>query len=458
MVPFVVSALKLGELKRKLNVYLAMYYAKAYRGQRMIRQLYGVEDGALEEIFKRRAGIAAAMESAKRVAEEVRTGGDTAVRKYTKEFDGVELRGLEVTEDEMYNAIELIDHETLGHLETAIANIEAFHSLQRPAGDMWLTEISPGIRLGQKFTPLQRVGAYIPGGTASYPSTALMLIVPAKVAGVPEVIACTPPRKDGTVHPLTLAALDMAGADRIFKVGGVQAIAAMAYGTQSIPRVEKIVGPGNVYVTAAKMYVRDTVEIDMPAGPSEIVVIADDTADPSYIAADMIAQAEHDVNAMSILLTSSEMLAEAVDIEIERQKEAAARRHIIEKAAVGIYVVDDIEVAAGVCDRIAPEHVEVMVRDPLHVLNRLHNAGTIYLGEYAPVAAGDYASGANHVLPTGGYARVFSGMNTMQFMKTTSVQAIEKEGLESIKDTIIALANIEGFDAHARSVSKRFEQ
>jgi len=423
----------------------------------MIKQLYGVDDSALEEIFKRRKSITSAMDTVKKVADDVRSGGDAAVKKYTKQFDGVDLRDLEVTEDEMYNAVELIDIETIGHLEKAIENIESFHALQRPAGDMWLTEVSPGIRLGQKFTPLERVGAYVPGGMGSYPSTALMLAVPAKVAGVSEIIACTPPRKDGTIHPLTLTALDMAGADRIFKVGGVQAIAAMAYGTQSIPKVEKIVGPGNIYVTAAKMYVRDSVEIDMPAGPSEIVVIADDTASPSFIAADMIAQAEHDVDAMSILLTPSELLAEAVEIELEKQKEGVARKQIVEKAGMGIYVLDDLEAAVQACNRIAPEHVEVMVRDPLPVLNKILNAGTVYVGDYAPVAAGDYASGANHVLPTGGYAKVFSGMNTMQFIKVTSIQAIEKEGLASIKDTITALANIEGFDAHARSVAKRFE-
>jgi histidinol dehydrogenase len=423
----------------------------------MIKQLYSADDSALEEIFKRRTNITSVMDTVKKISDDVRSGGDAAVKKYTKQFDGVELRDLEVTDDEMYNAVELIDIETIGHLEKAIENIEAFHALQRPAGDMWLTEVSPGIRLGQKFTPLERIGAYVPGGTGSYPSTALMLVVPAKVAGVSEIIACTPPRNDGTVHPLTLTALDMAGADRIFKVGGVQAIAAMAYGTRSIPKVEKIVGPGNIYVTAAKMRLRDTVEIDMPAGPSEIVVIADDTANPSFIAADMIAQAEHDVNAMSILLTPSELLAEAVEIEIEKQKEGAARKQIIEKAGMGIYVLDDLEVAVQACNRIAPEHVEIMVRDPLPVLDKVRNAGTIYMGDYAPVAAGDYASGANHVLPTGGYAKVFSGMNTMQFIKTTSIQVIEKEGLAGIKDTIIALANIEGFEAHARSVIKRFE-
>ena len=423
----------------------------------MIRQISSVDDPAIDEIFKRRTSIESVMDSVRRVADDVKENGDSAVRKYTKQFDGVELNDFEVSEDELSSAVELIDYETIGHLEAAMDNIEAFHSLQLPRGDMWLTEISPGIRLGQKYTPLSRIGAYVPGGQGSYPSSALMLVVPAKVAGVEDVIACTPPRKDGTVHPLTLTALDMAGADRIFKIGGVQAVAAMAYGTQAVPKVEKIVGPGNIYVTAAKMYIRGAAEIDMPAGPSEIVIIADDTASPEFIGADMIAQAEHDVNTMSVLLTASELLAEAVQMEIEKQTRDAARKNIIEKAGMSIYVVDSTEDAVKILNHIAPEHVEVMVRDPLTVLNNIKNAGTIYVGEYAPVAAGDYASGANHVLPTGGYAKVFSGMNTMQFIKTTSVQMIDKEGLESIKDTIIALANIEGFEAHARSVTKRFE-
>lgn len=423
----------------------------------MIRQISSVDDPALDEVFKRRTSIDSVMGSVKKVADDVKESGDAAVRKYTKQFDDVELSNFEVNEDELANAVELIDYETIGHLEAAMDNIEAFHSLQLPQGDMWLTEISPGIRLGQKYTPLSRIGAYVPGGQGSYPSSALMLVVPAKVAGVEEVIACTPPRKDGTVHPLTLTALDMAGADRIFKIGGVQAVAAMAYGTQTVPKVEKIVGPGNIYVTAAKMYVRGAAEIDMPAGPSEIVVIADDTASPEFIASDMIAQAEHDINTMSVLLTASDLLAEAVQMEIEKQTKDAARKSIIEKAGMGIYVVDSTEDAVTVLNRIAPEHAEVMVRDPLPVLNNIKNAGTVYVGEYAPVAAGDYASGANHVLPTGGYAKVFSGMNTMQFIKTTSVQVIEKKGLEGIKDTITALANIEGFEAHARSITKRFE-
>lgn len=423
----------------------------------MIRQLLSNDESTLKELFKRRYSIESVMDAVRRMADDVRLNGDEAVRKYTKQFDGVEIDNFEVSEDELYNAIELIDYETIGHLEKAIDNIEIFHSLQLPSGDMWTNEISPGIRLGQKFTPLSSAGAYVPGGMGSYPSSALMLVIPARVAGVHDVLACTPPRKDGTVHPLTLTALDMAGADRIFKVGGVQAIAAMAYGTQSIPKVEKIVGPGNIYVTAAKMYVRGSVEIDMPAGPSEVVIIADETAKPAFIAADMIAQAEHDVNTMAVLLTPSRALAEAVEVEITRQTSTALRKSIVEKASMGTYIVNDIESAVEVCNYIAPEHAEVMVCDPLPVLNSITNAGTIYVGEYAPVAAGDYASGANHVLPTGGNAKVFSGMSTMQFIKTTSVQLIDRKGLESIKDTIIALASIEGFDAHAKSIAKRFE-
>jgi histidinol dehydrogenase len=421
----------------------------------MIRKLS--TPGALDEVFKRRTSIESAMEPAKHIADDVRANGDTAVAKYTKQFDGVDLKSFEVTDEEIDEAIELIDSETIGHLENAIDHIQSFHSLQLPQGDMWLSEIAPGIRLGLKYSPLARIGAYVPGGTGSYPSSALMLTVPAKVAGVPDVIACTPPRKDGTVHPLTLTALAMAGADRIYKIGGVQAIAAMAYGTESVPKVEKICGPGNAYVTAAKMYVRNVCEIDMPAGPSEVAVLADESANPSFVAADMIAQCEHDVNAMAVLLTPSQDLAIAVEAELKRQMATAERKAIVEKAGKVIYIADDMQQAIDACNEIAPEHAEIMVADPLPVLNSVRNAGTIYVGEYAPVAAGDYASGANHVLPTGGYAKTFSGMNTMQFLKLTSVQMIDREGLESIKDTIIALAEIEGFDAHAKSVAKRFE-
>ncbi|WP_424357617.1 histidinol dehydrogenase [Methanocella sp. MCL-LM] len=420
----------------------------------MIKKLSSLD--SLEEVFKRRTSIESAMDSAKKIVDDVKVNGDAAVRKYTKQFDGVDLEAFALTEGEIDNAFELIDYETLEHLQHALDNIETFHSLQMPQSDMWLTEVNPGIRLGQKYTALSSAGAYVPGGTGSYPSSALMLIIPAKVAGVPEVVACTPPRKDGTVHPLTITAITMAGADEIYRIGGVQAIASMAFGTESVRKVDKIVGPGNAYVTAAKMYVRGAAEIDMPAGPSEIVVIADETGNPVLIASDMIAQMEHDVNSLAVLITPSEALAKAVDSEIKLQTATALRKQIIEKAGYVIYVTEDLDAATAACNEIAPEHVEIMVANPMPVLNEVRNAGTVYVGEYAPVAAGDYASGANHVLPTGGYAKTFSGMNVMQFLKTTSVQYIEKEGLDSIRDTIVALANIEGFDAHAKSVMKRF--
>ncbi len=422
----------------------------------MIRKLSS--PGALDEVFKRRTSIESAMEPAKRIADDVRANGDAAVSKYTKQFDGVDLKSFEVTGDELDEAVELIDEETIGYLQNAIDHIEAFHAMQLPQGDLWLSEIEPGIRLGLKYTPLERVGAYVPGGMGSYPSSALMLVVPAKVAGVEDVIACTPPRRDGTVHPLTLTALDLAGADRMYKIGGVQAVAAMAYGTESVPKVEKIIGPGNAYVTAAKMYVRGTCEIDMPAGPSEVAILADAGADPGLVAADMIAQCEHDVNAMAVLLTPSQDLAVAVEAEVKRQTARAARKEIVQKAGKVIYVAEDMAAAVDACNAIAPEHVEIVAAEPLAVLDGVRNAGTVYVGAYAPVAAGDYASGANHVLPTGGHARTFSGMNAMQFIKMTSVQMIDKEGLESIRDTVMALAEIEGFDAHARSVEKRFRR
>jgi histidinol dehydrogenase len=355
----------------------------------MIRKLSS--PGALDEVFKRRTSIETAMEPAKRIADDVKANGDAAVARYTKQFDGVDLKSFEVTEEEIDEAEELIDYETIEHLENAIEHIEAFHSLQMPQGDLWISEIAPGIRLGLKYTPLARVGAYVPGGTGSYPSSALMLTVPAKVAGVEDVIACTPPRKDGTVHPLTLTALSIAEADRIYKIGGVQAIAAMAYGTESVPQVEKIIGPGNAYVTAAKMYVRNVCEIDMPAGPSEVAVLADESADPVFVAADMIAQCEHDVNAMAVLLTPSQDLAIAVEAEIKHQSATAERKEIINKAGKVIYIAEDMDAAIDACNEIAPEHVEIMAADPMSVLNLVRNAGTIYVGDYAPVAAGDYA-------------------------------------------------------------------
>ncbi len=322
----------------------------------------------------------------------------------------------------------------------------------------WFMELQPGIVLGQKATPLESVGAYAPGGRASYPSTVLMTVIPARVAGVEQVIVCTPPRADGSVHPLTLAASKVAGADKVFKLGGVQAIGAMAYGTETVPKVDKIVGPGNVFVTSAKMQVRDIAEIDFPAGPSEVLIIADKSADAAMAASDIIAQAEHDPNAVSVLVTTSETLAEAVKQEVLVQAENTARSEIVkislENAAV--LTADSLEQCINFSNNFAPEHLEIMVEDSDFVLDRIKNAGSIFIGNYAPVPVGDYASGTNHVLPTAGYAKLYSGLNINHFLKYSSIQKISKSGLESLKETVIALAEEEGLQAHADAIRTRF--
>ncbi|MDI6889087.1 MAG: histidinol dehydrogenase [Methanocellales archaeon] len=446
----------------------------------MIKRLSELSDVQMEKLL--RSDVKDVTSATKKILEDVRKNGDGAVIKYTKKFDGAVLRNLEVTEEEIRNAEASVDAKLIKHLERAALNIAAFHDKQLD-DELWLEEFGPGITLGQKTTPLDRVGAYVPGGLASYPSTALMTVIPAKVAGVPVVIMCTPPRPDGTVNPLTLAAADIAGADRVFKVGGTQAIAAMAYGTKSIPKVDKIVGPGNVYVTAAKMLVRNDVEIDFPAGPSEIVILADQpfekkrvsalqkhllsaqqtealTKTATIIASDMVAQAEHDPASVAILVATSQKLAKAVDAEMKKQTKKALRKDVIAKALKkgAILIADDLKQGIEFVNALAPEHLELMVPDPLKVLNDIRHAGAIFIGGYSPVAAGDYASGANHVLPTMRYARVLSGLDVAHFTKKSSIQIISKSGLRDLKDTIIALAKAEGLEAHAESIRKRFEK
>jgi histidinol dehydrogenase len=319
--------------------------------------------------------------------------------------------------------------------------------------DLWLKEIEPGITVGVKSTSLERVGCYIPGGKASYPSTALMCVIVAKVAGVEEVICCTPP----PINPLTLVALDIAGADEIYKVGGAHAIAAMALGTESIEPVQKIVGPGNVYVTAAKMLLKKSVEIDFPAGPSEIGVLADETANAEFIAADMLAQAEHDPSSACLLVSTDPELPKAVWAFMEKQMKNAPRKEIMTAALKnsGYIVEEDIEVAAEIMNGIAPEHLSIQVRDPLDVLSKITNAGSIFIGPYTPIAAGDYASGTNHVLPTAGHAATTSGLNVAHFRKSSTVQIISKDGLSVLAPTITAIAKAEGLHAHSDSVKIR---
>ncbi|MHC1574224.1 MAG: histidinol dehydrogenase [Candidatus Methanogasteraceae archaeon] len=414
-------------------------------------------DSELESLLDRETGIAKVKPAVSAILEDVKTRGDAALIEYTQRFDDVSLSAIEVEGDCISEAFDEIDSTILWHLETAADNIKRFHEAQLEP-ELWLSEITPGISLGQKTSPLDCIGAYVPGGKAAYPSTALMTIIPAKVASVPEAVICTPPMPggDGSVNPLTLAAAAIAGADRVFAVGGAQAIAAMAYGTETVPAVDRIVGPGNVYVTAAKMLV--PTRIDFPAGPSEVLIIADESANPDFIAADMVAQAEHDSNAVSILATTSEAVADGA-FELVRSRSAdAVRSEIIEKSLEhgAILTFDSIDECTRFSNTFAPEHLEIMVKNPLDVLNSVYNAGSIFVGDYAPVPAGDYASGTNHVLPTAGHAWTYSGLNVSYFTKKSSIQIISKEGLSQIRDTVVAIADAEGLKSHADAVKARF--
>ena len=386
------------------------------------------------------------------IVENVRQNGDKALKELAKKFDHVDLDSVVVSRDEIEAAYEKVSPELVEELENAAYNIQRFHEMQMPPG-LWLREVEPGVTLGVKSTPLERVGCYIPGGRASYPSTVLMTAIPAKVAGVDEVIMCTP----APINPLTLVAADIAGVDEIYKSGGAQAIAAMALGTESIEPVQKIVGPGNVFVTGAKMMLRNTVDIDFPAGPSEIGVLADETAVPEYVASDLIAQAEHDPSSASLLVTCDPDLPDRIWEIMEGMIEKAPRREIIEKAMnnSGYIIAEDMDLAIEIMNGIAPEHLSIQVRDPLDVLAKVRNGGSIFVGPYTPVAAGDYASGTNHVLPTSGHAATCSGLNVHHFMKTSTVQMLSKEGLAVLAPTIETLATAEGLHAHCESVKIR---
>lgn len=400
----------------------------------------------------RRSSLAGARDAAAAIIERVRSQGDQALRDLARELDYVELEALTVTEEEREAAFESVDSRLTEALVAAEARITAFHELQRPQG-LWLTEVEPGITLGVRTTPLARVGAYVPGGRAAYPSTALMCTIPARVAGVPSICCCSPP----PIHPLTLVALEIAGVDEVYRVGGAQAIAAMALGTGTIAPVQKVVGPGNVYVTAAKQLLQDQVEIDFPAGPSEVAIVADATADPRFVAADVFAQVEHDPHAAAVLVTTDQEVAEAVGRAIDAMAASSPRREIVEQALAnsGYVVVDSLPEAAVAIDLIAPEHLSIQVADPLAMLMAVRNAGSIFLGPYSPVACGDYAAGTNHVLPTAGHAATRSGLDVRHFCKTSTVQQLSREGLETIADTVEAIATAEGLAAHAASVRVR---
>lgn len=395
----------------------------------------------------------------KEVVANVICNGDNALKQYTQKFDGVWLDDLLVSQQEIEEAKEKVSDEFKNILKTAADNIAFFHKKQVKQGFEVTKE--DGIILGQKYTPIQKAGIYVPGGTASYPSTVLMNAIPAKIAGVSEIIMCTPPQKDGKIKAEILVAADLAGVDKIFKCGGAQAIAAMAYGTESIPQVYKIVGPGNIFVALAKKLVFGTVSIDMIAGPSEILVIADQNANPTHLAADLLSQAEHDKLATAVLVTNSKDIATKTANEIERQLALLPRQEIA-RASIDnngkIIVVDSIEQAIRVSNAIAPEHLEVCVDNPYEYLDKITNAGSIFLGGYTPEALGDYFAGPNHTLPTSGSAKFSSPLSVDDFVKKSSYIQYTKTALNKVKDQVATFAEAEGLSAHARSATIRFEE
>ncbi|MBP6965200.1 MAG: histidinol dehydrogenase [Armatimonadetes bacterium] len=400
-----------------------------------------------------------AVESAVRgILADVRQRGDEAVLEYTRRFDWPDADSVEVPREELEQGHAQVSESLLSAIRVSKANIERFHRKQ--LRESWFDESQPGKLLGQVIRPIERVGALVPGFLAPLPSSLLMTVVPAKVAGVEEVFVCTPPRKDGSIHPATAAAAIEAGADRVFRIGGAQAVATLAYGTATVPRVDKIVGPGNVYVTMAKRFVYGQVGIEMLAGPSEVLVLADETADPRHVAADMLSQAEHDPDARALLVTPSQKLADAVNAEIERQLDALTRNEIARKCLDdngAIIIVSDMDEAVGIANRVAPEHLEVSVADPLALLPRLKNAGAILLGDNSTEPIGDYIAGPSHVLPTSGTARFSSPLNVDDFLKKSSVVMYSKEALLADAAATIELAETEGLDAHANAVRVRLD-
>jgi histidinol dehydrogenase len=399
------------------------------------------------------------------ILKNVKNSKDLSLIEYTKKFDNVEIKSFKVSKDEIkesYLNLKESNPDLLNSLEEASENIEKFHKKQIP--QEWEIELRKGITAGQIIRPINKVGCYIPGGRAAYPSTILMSVIPAKIAGVERIICCSPPQENGRIMDAILVAADIAGADEIYKVGGAQAIAAMAYGTESIPQVEKIVGPGNIFVTAAKKLVYGNVDIEFPAGPSEVLIIADKTANSEYIAYDILSQAEHDPNASCYLVTDNLDLAKKTKKEIKLKTKEAKRKEVIEESLKKfgkIIVTKSIEEAIDISNEYAPEHLIIMTKDneaDEKILKKIKNAGSIFLGKYSPVAAGDYGSGTNHVLPTDRGARMYSGLSTESFLKKPTVQTITKEGLKSLENVIVPIAEYEGFYAHADSIKVRLDK
>ena len=392
------------------------------------------------------------------ILEDVRTNGDTALLGYCEKFDKAKLSSLEVSQQEIDDAFSSIDPDFIKTLELARDNIEAFHTQQIRKN--FVLNDKEGIVLGQKVTPIEKVGLYVPGGTASYPSSVLMNAVPAKLAGVTEIVMATPPNSDGTIAAPILAAAKVAGVTRIFKMGGAQAVAALSYGTESVPKVDKIVGPGNIFVATAKRMVYGTVDIDMIAGPSEILVLADGSCNPRYVAADLLSQAEHDRLASAVLVTDSPELAKAVQAELEVQIPQLSRADIARESIDTngkIILADSMKQAVEISNLIAPEHLEICVDDPFALLNSVKNAGSIFLGKNVPEALGDYFAGPNHTLPTSGTARFSSPLSVDDFVKKSSFIYYTKQALSDVQARVVDFATREGLTAHAKSVSIRFE-
>ena len=415
----------------------------------------------LENLLKRSPNNYGKFEAAVAdILANVKEKGDEALFSYTKEFDKVEVTTdtIRVTEAEIQEAYEAVDASLLEVIRKALVNIRSYHEKQRQ--NSWFASTENGTMLGQKVTPLNRVGVYVPGGKAVYPSSVLMNIVPAKVAGVPHIVMTTPPGKDGKVNPSTLVAAKEAGADEIYKVGGAQAIGALAYGTASIPKVDKIVGPGNIFVALAKKAVYGHVSIDSIAGPSEILVLADETANPHYVAADLLSQAEHDEMASAILITTSTELAQNVEKEIDGYLKVLSRKEIIEKSLENfgyILIAEDMDEAIDAANEIASEHMEIVTKNAFEVMMKVRNAGAIFIGEYSSEPLGDYFAGPNHVLPTNGTAKFFSALSVDDFIKKSSIVYYSRSALKEIHKDIIQFATSEQLTAHANSIAVRFE-
>jgi len=403
------------------------------------------------------ADPSAIQKKVRKILEKVKEKGDRAVAKYTARFDEVELDSIQVTDEEIKEGIDLVPDELKNAIRQAATNIETFHRFQLQQTD-WVVTM-PGIMCSRKMVPIEKVGLYIPGGSAPLFSTILMLGIPARIAGCREVILCTPPGAGGEMHPAILFAADLVGIKKIFKVGGVQAIAAMAFGTETIPRVYKIFGPGNQYVTEAKQLIQEMgIAIDMPAGPSEICILADESAEPSFVASDLLSQAEHGVDSQAILITTSERVFQGCLNELKELIKELPRKEIAERALDNGYVVlvKNLEEGIKLVNEYAPEHLIIACEDCDRLADKIVNAGSIFLGNYSPESVGDYASGTNHTLPTNGFAKMYSGLSVDSFVKKITYQKLSREGLKNIAGTVIAMAEAEGLQAHAQAVRVRF--